>query len=110
MAVDAEDPDTVVVSAAQGPRQAHRTGSAESAIYRRTGEGTWQECRQGLPEPTGILAPLVAASETQPGVFYAASNRGFYHSENAGKSWDRLEIDWPGRYRNQRLQAFLAVE
>ncbi len=39
VAVDPADPNTMVISAASGPRQAHDPASAESAIYRRTGGG-----------------------------------------------------------------------
>ncbi|HKV57802.1 MAG TPA: glycosyl hydrolase, partial [Ktedonobacteraceae bacterium] len=35
VAVDPADPDTIVISAAHGPQQAHNPMSAESAVYRR---------------------------------------------------------------------------
>ncbi len=108
VAVDAEDPETMVASAAHGPRQAHVSGSAESALYRRTGGGDWQQCRQGLPEPEGTLASLVATGE-EPGMFYVASNRGLYRSGGAGQSWERLQIEWPERYQSQHPRALAVV-
>ncbi len=110
VAVDADDPNTVVVSAAHGPWQAHNPESAESAIYRRTGDEPWQLCRKGLPEPEGTLAPVVAASEAHPGTFYAASNHGLYLSEDAGENWERLEDDWTGKHHPQRPHALVVVE
>lgn len=108
VAVDAEDPNTMVASTAHGPRQAHVPGSAESAVYRRTGRGAWQQGREGLPEPEGTLAPLVATGE-EAGVFYAASNRGLYRSGDAGESWERLQVDWPERYQTQHPEALVVV-
>lgn len=108
VAVDAEDPETMVASAAHGPRQAHVTGNAESALYHRTGRGDWRQCRQGLPEPEGMLVPVVAAGE-EPGVFYAASNHGLYSSEDAGEIWEQLDIYWPERYLSQHPGALAVV-
>src|SRR5438046_1728584 len=44
LAIDPADPDTIVVSGARGPAQAHNPTSAESAVYRRVaGQAAWQE-------------------------------------------------------------------
>lgn len=108
VAIDAGDPDTMLASAAHGPRQAHDSRNAESTLYRRTGGGARQQCRQGLPEPEGTLAPVVVTGE-EPGVFYVASNRGLYRSGNAGESWEPLEVDWPERYQTQHPRALAVV-
>ena len=91
LAVDADDPDTLVVSMAPSPASAHTSGpGGESSVYRRNGSG-WEEVREGLPEPAGTAAPALAAGLTS-GVFYAGSNRGVYRSEDAGRTWRKLDV------------------
>lgn len=109
VAVDPGNPETVVVSGARGPREAHNPTSAESTIYRRTGGGAWQEVRAGLPDPKGILRPVLAANEAEPGVFYLASNHGIFRSEDAGLTWERLAVAWPERFRHQHVQGLVAT-
>ncbi len=55
VAVDPADPDTIVISAAQGPQQAHDPMNAASAVYRRSQNSLWQQVRAGLPEEKGLL-------------------------------------------------------
>jgi photosystem II stability/assembly factor-like uncharacterized protein len=110
LAVDPGDADTLVVSAADGPQQAHTPASAASAIYRRAGAGAWQQAQEGLPAPDGTLASVLAANESEPGVFYAANNQGVYRSPDAGLSWARLDISWPDGPGGHRPQALLVVE
>ena len=62
LAVDPGDPDTVVVSAAASPMEAHSREVADSTVYRRSGEGPWREVFEGLPEPKGSLRALLAAN------------------------------------------------
>jgi photosystem II stability/assembly factor-like uncharacterized protein len=96
VAVDPADPDTILLTAAPGPREAHGQGEAESRVYRRT-DGAWSEVRTGLAEPTGRRAPVVAADVTEPGSFYLASEGELYRSADAGASWERLSVGWPRR-------------
>ena len=95
VAADPTDPDTLVISAAPGPREAHDPQSAESAIYRRSGRSPWQKVHEGLPSSGGMLASVVAANRFQPGVFYLANNIGVFRSATAGSTWDELPIPWP---------------
>lgn len=96
LAVDSGDPETLVVSAAHSPNQAHNPTAAVSAIYRREGGGSagqrWQRVVDGLPAERGLLASVLAANQAEPGVFYAANNRGVYRSADAGLTWARLEV------------------
>jgi hypothetical protein len=94
VAADPADPNTLVVSAAPGPREAHNLKSAESAIYRRSG-GTWKQVRKGLPPSIGMLASVVTVNKLEPGVFYAANNRGVFRSVDTGLTWDELPVNWP---------------
>src|SRR5262245_32952785 len=50
IAVDPADPDTVVVSATDGPGSAYRPQRAEAYVYRRSGPKRWEQAMSGLPE------------------------------------------------------------
>lgn len=110
LAVDPGDPETLVVSAAAGPQQAHNSVSAESAIYRRVSGGSWQQVLDGLPASRGMLASTMAANEVEPGVFYAANNQGMYRSPDAGRSWERLAMAWPEQEHRSRPEGLLVCE
>ena len=84
LAVDPQDPNTVLVSASSSPMQAHSAGAAETTGYRREDGGPWQEVRDGLPDTEGTIASVLGAAE--PGVFYALNNHGLYLSRDAGKT------------------------
>jgi hypothetical protein len=110
LAVDPANPETIVVSAARGPGQAHTPSAARSTIYRKAGGGAWDEVRNGLPAPEGTLAYRLASNPAEPGVFYAAANQGLYRSPDAGLGWERLDVEWPEGYRRRRVHALLVVE
>src|SRR5712691_10429707 len=108
VAADAADPATLVISAAHGPKPAHNPQSAESVLYRRSGNGPWQRVQDGFPEPRGLLTAVLATHEAEPCVFYAANNKGAFRSADAGSSWEALPIRWPQGMRIGRAHA-LAV-
>ncbi len=110
LAVDPADPETVLVSAAKSPMQAHSAGAAESTIYRREDGGVWQEVRGGLPDTEGTLASVLEADNAGSGVFYALNNHGLYRSLDGGNKWERLEVPWPEHYLRQHPQALLVTE
>lgn len=103
------DADVVLISAAASARRAHRAESAESHIYRKSADGPWEAVESGLPDPDGTTVSALAADPTEPGVVYAANNRGLFRSSDAGGSWDRLEIEWPGRFQEQRVAGIALV-
>ena len=103
-AVDAADPEAVIVSAASSPNQAHNPHAAESYVYRRSGD-RWHACDDGLPVGHGMLAAVLATNATEPGVFYAAANTGVFRSADAGHSWSSLPIPWPDAYRSRHVNA-----
>jgi photosystem II stability/assembly factor-like uncharacterized protein len=95
-----EDAERVLVSAAHGPRSAHDAGSANSAVFRRpTADADWERCA-GLPGPEGLLAPSLAATGESEVV--AATNRGFYRTDDWGESWTALDADWPAALESER--------
>lgn len=95
VAVDPADPDTVVVSATNGPRSAYRPRWAEAYVYRRAGLTRWEQAMSGLPEARGTTASRFATHASEPGVIYAANNRGLFRSHDAGQSWRALDVPWP---------------
>ena len=107
LAVDPANPESLVISAAPGPQQAHNPGHADSAIYRRLGQSAWQQAQEGLPDACGMLASTLATTDTEPGIFYAANNRGLYRSTDAGLTWTQLEIPWPLALHGQRAESLL---
>ena len=110
LAVDPADPETVVVSAARGPYEAHDPSGAHSTIYRRARGERWHEVRDGLPAPRGRRVMSLAAHAPELGVFYAAAQEGdLYRSADAGRSWQRLEVAWPQGYRYQHVHGLVAV-
>lgn len=95
VAVDPADPDTVVVSATDGPFVAYRPHSAEAYVYRRTGGNRWEQAMSGLPEARGTTASRFATHASEPGVIYAGNNRGLFRSDDGGRSWKPMDIPWP---------------
>lgn len=109
VAADPSDPDTLVISAAPGPQQAHNPGSAESALYRRSSGGPWQQVKDGLPPTRGMLASVLATNEAEPGVFYAANNKGVFRSVDRGITWEELAIPWPSNMQLGRAHALVVI-
>lgn len=107
LAVDPEDPDTVVVSAATGARAAHTPKRAQSYVYRRA-NGSWERAMDGLPEPGG-LARAVLDSGSRSGEFLALTNRGLYLSEDAADSWRDVPIEWPESYESKVGRGLVTV-
>jgi len=58
----------------------------------------------------GTTISVLAANQSEPGVFYAASNRGIYCSTDAGITWEQLAVEWPERYHDQRVGALVVTD
>jgi photosystem II stability/assembly factor-like uncharacterized protein len=101
LAIDQANPESLVVTAAAGPRQAHYE-PAESIVYCRTAGGPWSEARAGLPGPSGRHVALVAAHPAEPGVFFLGWEAELNRSADGGVSWKQLEVEWPGGRRPSR--------
>jgi len=98
LAVDPADPDRRYVSAARGAYAAHRPDSANAHVYRRDGEEPWQRfdgeaLGDGLPVGEGVCRAVLAAPA--PDELLAATNRGLFHSRDAGASFERV-VDGDG--------------
>jgi photosystem II stability/assembly factor-like uncharacterized protein len=95
VAVDPADPDTVIVSATDGPGSAYWPRRAEAYVYRKTGLKRWAQAMTGLPEAKGTTVSRFATHAGEPGVIYAGNNRGLFRSDDAGRSWKALDLAWP---------------
>jgi photosystem II stability/assembly factor-like uncharacterized protein len=109
VAVDRADPQTVIVSAASGPFVAYRPQSAEAYVYRRTGDGRWEQAMKGLPQARGTTVSRFATHTSEPGAIYAANNRGLFRSEDAGRSWKLLDIPWPEPGLSKGVEALVCL-
>jgi len=104
VAVDPENADTVLVSAAPHPFRAYDPSRAESGVYRKSAGSEWREVRGAFPDGHGTTVSVLAA--TGPGVFWAANNRGVYRSADGAETWQRIAIPWPERYMRVNVLAF----
>jgi photosystem II stability/assembly factor-like uncharacterized protein len=109
LAVDPGDPDVMIASVAESPQHAHNAFAARATVYRRAHGGDWAEVREGLPDPEGCVAAVLAANGAEPGVFYAASNMGLYRSADGGETWSRMDVAWPERYERMRVGDLLVL-
>jgi photosystem II stability/assembly factor-like uncharacterized protein len=96
LALDPADPETVVVSAASGARDAH-SPPAETYLYRKAGDEPWERVSDGVPTGEGPLRAVLQRG-AEAGELYAANDRGLYRSTDAGRSWAAVEVDWPERF------------
>ena len=95
IAVDPADPDTLIVSATEGPGSAYSPRRAEAYVYQKTGQKPWKQAMNGLSEAKGTTVSRFATHASEPGVIYAANNRGLFRSGDAGRSWKALDLPWP---------------
>jgi photosystem II stability/assembly factor-like uncharacterized protein len=95
IAVDPADPDTVIVSATDGPGSAYSPRRAEAYVYRKTWLRRWEPAMSGLPGAKGTTVSRFATHAGEPGVIYAANDNGLFRSDDAGRSWKGLDIPWP---------------
>ena len=108
VAVDPADPDTIIISSATSPAEAHggQSGS-RSFIYRKQAGEAWRRIEDGLSEAKGTIVPILASNKNEPGVFYALSNKGLYRSPDTGLHWERITLPWKPEYERQHPQALV---
>lgn len=114
LAVDSDDPNTVIISASQSAWEGQYIEGAKSVVYRRTtASEEWNLVSNGLPEPNGTIISTLAANPKVAGEFYALNNRGIFCSTDSGISWEKItnnkDIEWPKEYLSQHPRA-LAVQ
>ena len=107
--VDQEDPDTVIVSCADGPWSAYDPPHAESYVYQRSEEKAWRTAMEGLPDAKGTSVSRFATHPDAPAAVYAANNHAVYHSTDAGRRWTALDIPWPRDALGGGVEALAAL-
>lgn len=109
VAVDPEDPETVLVSSASGAYSAHTATRADTYVYRKRAGTGWERLDgRGLPMGERVTRAVLVAGDG--GEFYAATNRGLFHTGDAGDSWRRLAVDWPDTFESSTVRALSLVE
>ncbi|MGM0605325.1 MAG: WD40/YVTN/BNR-like repeat-containing protein [Halobacteriota archaeon] len=109
LAVDAEDPRTVLLSAAEGARSAHAPDRAEAYVYRKRGEEAWERLDgTGLPMGRGVVRAVLGRAAAG-GRFYAATNRGVFATADAGDSWAPIADEWPAHFETRTPRGLAVV-
>ncbi len=92
LAVDPDDPNTVLVSAASGAYSAHTASRAESYLYRKRDGSEWVRLTD-FPAGEGVVRAVLAAG-TEAGELFAATNHGLFRTADAGDRWERVPVPW----------------
>lgn len=109
IAVDVGNPEIIIASAANSARTAYQPSRAHTVIVRREGNEPWEIVSEGLPEADGSAIFQLLAHESEPGVFYAVNNTGFFISLDSGKSWEKVTLDWPEEIKKRQVRGFVVV-
>jgi hypothetical protein len=96
----------VLVSSASGARSAHSL-PAESYVYRREGDGAWEQAIEGLPGPDGLIRAVLEPGG--PGECFALANHGLFRSADFGGSWEALDVPWDEAFESQGGRGLVAV-
>ncbi|WP_458206640.1 WD40/YVTN/BNR-like repeat-containing protein [Haladaptatus sp. NG-SE-30] len=107
VALAPDDPDTVLLSGATGPRTAHNASAAESYVYRKRDGEPWERL-DGLPTGEGVTRAVFTAGESD-GELYAVNNKGVYRTEDAGTTWNQLDLEWPTGFEQQTARGIAVV-
>jgi hypothetical protein len=97
-----------IVGVTGDPVVARRIGIQRSP--RRLLRDAWKPLRKGLPDPQGLRIPVVAASSSQPGVFYCSTEGMVYRSEDDGLQWQKLAVQWNSKARAEHATGMAIVE
>lgn len=109
IAVDPEDPDTIIASAAESARIAYNPERANTVLVRREKNKDWEVVKEGLPEPDGSSIFSLVSYDGEQGLFYAVNNRGVFESKDAGKTWEKLPLQWPNDFVTKRILSLIAI-
>lgn len=110
MAVNPNDPDTIIIATSSNPHAAHEyeNGCCESFIYRKEKNQPWTRITTGLPVAKGTLIPVLKA--TVENDFYLFSNKGVFQSIDGGLKWASLDIPWEQRFVTQHPYDMMIIE
>jgi hypothetical protein len=112
IAVNPNDAQNKVVSAANTAWKAHDRKDPESFLYRQSTDvdKKWELVTEGIFESKGTIISILEANPDIKDEFYCLNNRGIYCSKNSGISWEKLEIPWPKEYYLQHPWALAVKE
>jgi hypothetical protein len=112
IAVNPNDSQNKVVSAANTAWKAHDRKDPESFLYRQSTDvdKKWELVTEGIFESKGTIISILEANPDIKDEFYCLNNRGIYCSKNSGISWEKLEIPWPKEYYLQHPWALAVKE
>lgn len=115
IAVNSDDPENIIISAAGNAWQAHYRQDLKSFVYRRSydlddNDKRWTLTTDGLPESKGTIISMIESNPKIKDEFYCLNNRGIYCSKDSGISWDVLDIPWAKEYYLQHPWALAVRE
>jgi photosystem II stability/assembly factor-like uncharacterized protein len=96
---DTQTPDLAYAALARGyDRLWNRPSGAEGVVIRSEDGGrTWKALETGQPDASRLMAVTMAAHASEPNVVVAAFNNGdLLLSQDAGDSWQKLDVSLPG--------------
>ena len=64
------------------------TSGKRPGIFRRVGNGEWEQLSKGLPEPAHVQA--ITVHPTNADIIYIGTQDGPYRSRDGGDAWERL--------------------
>lgn len=100
IAINSNDPQNIVVSAASNAWNAHSRQEPESFLYRYSTDKDekWELLIEGIPQSNGTIISILESHPNVKDEFYCLNNRGIFCSKDLGFSWDILDIPWPKEY------------
>ena len=112
IAVNPNDPQNKVVSAANKAWKAHDRKDPESFLYRQSTDADekWELITEGIFESQGTIISILVSNPNFKDEFYCLNNRGIYCSKDSGISWEKLDVDWPKEYHLQHPWALAVKE
>ncbi|MDN5846890.1 MAG: hypothetical protein L0H53_11520 [Candidatus Nitrosocosmicus sp.] len=93
MAVNHNDPQIIIVSAASNAWKSHDIQELEIFVYRHDSDekrDEWILSTKGLPEPKGTVISILKSNLNIVDEFYCLNNRGIFCSTDSGGSWTSL--------------------
>jgi photosystem II stability/assembly factor-like uncharacterized protein len=111
IAVNSDNPQNLIISAASNAFKAHYREDPESFVYRCCCSSDsydddnsekrirrWSLATDGLPESKGTIISILKSNPKIKDEFYCLNNKGIYCSKDSGISWDMLVIPWSKEY------------
>jgi hypothetical protein len=110
LAVDAGDPENVILSGARDPFSGHGVIPGVpvwSSLYRLE-DGVWRELSDGLPPRDGTAMGALAAGD--PGVFFYVTEEGdIFRSEDGGRGFEQLGYEPSADARGTKARSLTVV-